>query len=51
MQTYILIIGIILLVLGLIGVAYNYFTVWMWVLAIIGVIGIIWGLIPGKKSM
>jgi len=43
MQTAILVIGIILLVLGLIGLAFNYATTWMWILVVLGVIGAIWG--------
>ena len=43
MQTAILTIGIILLVLGLIGLAYSFYVMWSWVLIVLGVIGVIWG--------
>ena len=49
MQSTILIIGIVLLVLGIIGVAFSFYTTWMWVLAIIGIIVIIWGWLAGSK--
>jgi len=50
MKTVILVIGIILLVLGLIGLAYNFATLWMWALVVLGIIGIIWGW-AGKDMM
>ena len=43
MKGTLLTIGIILVVIGLIGVFYNYSVAWMWFLVILGVIGIIWG--------
>ena len=43
-------VGIILLVIGLIGVAESYATTWMWILAILGVIGIIWGWMTKGKG-
>jgi uncharacterized membrane protein len=48
MQNAILTIGIILLVLGIIGLAMGYSATWMWVLVVLGVIGLIWGWM-GKK--
>lgn len=36
-------IGIILLILGIIGLVESYHVGWMWVLVVLGVIGVIWG--------
>ncbi len=36
-------IGIILLVLGVIGLMTSYNVTWMWVLIVLGAIGILWG--------
>lgn len=51
MQTAPLILGIILVILGLLGMAYNYEATWMWILVVLGVIGVIWGLMPKMKQM
>jgi len=51
MQNYLLIIGIILLVLGIIGIAFNYYATWMWVLVVLGIIGIIWGWMTGGRKV
>ena len=48
MQTWPLVIGVILLIIGVIGLLYSYAVVWMWILVALGVIGIIWGL-SGKE--
>jgi uncharacterized membrane protein len=36
-------IGIILLVLGIVGLMAKYSVTWMWLLIVLGVIGVIWG--------
>ena len=51
MQTSLLTIGIILVVIGIIGIVFNYYATWMWVLVILGIIGIIWGWVAGGKRM
>jgi uncharacterized membrane protein len=43
-------VGIILLVIGLIGVFAGYAVTWMWVVAILGLIGILWGWLGKGKS-
>ncbi|MGA2418228.1 MAG: hypothetical protein ABSF55_03250 [Candidatus Staskawiczbacteria bacterium] len=48
MKNSILIIGIILLVLGAIGLLLNYYTTWMWVLVVLGVVGVVWGWLAKK---
>lgn len=36
--------GVILAIVGIWGIVAQYAVTWMWVLTILGVIGIIWGL-------
>ncbi len=36
-------LGIILLIIGIIGIASSYATGWMWFLVVLGVIGLLWG--------
>lgn len=43
MRGTLLTIGIILLVLGIIGLWAQYYVTWMWVLIVLGAIGVIWG--------
>jgi 1,4-dihydroxy-2-naphthoate octaprenyltransferase len=43
-------IGIILVVLGLIGLAASYYTSWMWVVIIVGIVGIVWGAMYKKGT-
>lgn len=45
MKATLITVGIILLIIGVIGIIYNYATVWMWVLAVVGLAGLIWGLV------
>lgn len=45
MKATLLTIGIILLVIGVIGLIAQYAVTWMWIIAILGVIGIVWGLL------
>jgi uncharacterized membrane protein len=51
MKKTLLTVGIILLVIGLIGVFANYAVTWMWVVTIIGLIGILWGWLGKDKDM
>jgi uncharacterized membrane protein len=50
MKNTLLIIGIILLVIGLIGVFAGYAVTWMWIVAILGLIGILWGWLGKGKG-
>jgi membrane-bound ClpP family serine protease len=43
MKVTLITIGIILLVLGIIGLVVKYSVTWMWVLVVLGLIGIVWG--------
>jgi 1,4-dihydroxy-2-naphthoate octaprenyltransferase len=43
MKASLIIIGVILAVIGFIGLVFNYSVMLMWVLVILGVIGILWG--------
>jgi len=44
MKATLLTVGVILAIVGIWGLIAQYSTTWMWVLTILGVIGIIWGL-------
>jgi ABC-type transport system involved in multi-copper enzyme maturation permease subunit len=43
-------IGIILLLLGVIGLYYSYYSVWMDVIVLLGVVGILWGWLEKSKG-
>ena len=43
MKNTLIVIGVILLVLGIIGMVANYSVTWMWLMIVLGVIGILWG--------
>ena len=43
MKATLITIGIILLVVGIIGLAVNYYVTWMWVILALGVVGVLWG--------
>jgi cadmium resistance protein CadD (predicted permease) len=49
-KSTLLTVGIILLVIGLIGVFAGYAVTWMWVVAILGLIGILWGWLSKGKG-
>ena len=51
MKTTLLVIGIILLALGVIGLLANYAVAWMWVLVILGLVGVIWGGMTKKPEV
>ncbi|MDD5721378.1 MAG: hypothetical protein PHT16_02950 [Candidatus Pacebacteria bacterium] len=50
-KTTLLVVGIILAVVGIIGLMMSFSSTWMWVLIVLGVIGVIWGLMKKDKMM
>jgi len=50
MKATLITVGIVLLVIAVIGMIYNYATTWMWVVGILGIIGIVWGLMTKKDQ-
>ncbi len=50
MKATLITIGIILLVVGIIGIAANYYVTWMWVVLALGVIGVLWGWLAKGNS-
>ena len=44
-------IGVILLVLGIVGLIAHYSAVWMWILIILGVVGVLWGWMNNNPQM
>jgi asparagine N-glycosylation enzyme membrane subunit Stt3 len=43
-------VGIVLLLLGVVGLYYNFYSVWMDVLVLLGVVGILWGWLEKSKG-
>ena len=53
MKATLITVGIILLIVGIVGLVMSYATPWMWVLVVLGVVGLIWGLMTktGQPTM
>ena len=50
MKATLITVGIILFIAGVVGLMYNYTTAWMWLLIVLGVVGVVWGLMTKKDQ-